>query len=89
MVEGDGWAGSVGGKGGSRVWSRGVRLEKMGEWNRKDCGKAQCVKNAGCSFERSDQASSDLSGTSDETVKIITNITPTGASEYTVDIFSS
>lgn len=44
VVEGDGWAGSVGGKGGSRVWSRGVRLEKMGEWNRKDCGKAQRVK---------------------------------------------
>ena len=58
------------------------RVEQEGLW-----------KGAACKywllFEGLDQASSDLSGTSDETVEIITNNTPTDASEYTVDIFSS
>lgn len=51
---------------------RGFILEKMGEWNRKECGKAQHV-NAGSPSSGLDQACSDLSGTSDESVEIIKN----------------
>lgn len=83
----DGWVGSVEGKGGSRV-KQGFRLEKMGEWNRKGCGHSAAFKRW-LLFEGLDQASSDLSGTSDETVEIITNNTSSGANEYTVNIFSS
>lgn len=66
----------------------GVQTGKDGrvEWNRKDCGKAQCV-NTGCSSGPG-QAGYDPSGTSDESGEIITNNTPTGTNEHTQDIFS-
>lgn len=79
----DGWAGSVEGKGGGRA-EQCFGLEKMGEWNRKDCGRKRWLL-----FEGPEPASCDLSGTSDDTVEIIINNTPTGVSEYTVDIFSN
>lgn len=58
------------------------RVEQEGLWKGAACERWLL-------FEGLDQASSDLSGTSDETVEIITNNTPTGANEYTVDIFGS
>lgn len=52
-VGGDGWAGSVEARRGQR-WAlsaeRGLRLEKMGEWNRKDCGEARHRNPAGLLF---------------------------------------
>lgn len=58
------------------------RVEQEGLWKGKACKRWLL-------FEGLDQASSDPSGTCDETVEIITNNSPTGANEYTVDIFSS
>lgn len=45
-VGGVGRAGSGEGKGGRQV-ELGYSLEKMGEWNRKDCGKARHVNTVG------------------------------------------
>lgn len=63
-------------------WSWDLAWKRWDSGTGKDCGKAQCVNAYGL-----DQASSDLSGTSDETVEIITNNPPTDANKYTMDFF--
>lgn len=57
------------------------------ERNRKDSGKGTACKHR-LLFQGPVEESCDPSGISDETVETITNNTPTGAREYTKDIFS-
>lgn len=80
---GEGWdcgRGWVEGKGGLRVRSR------QSGWKRQDSGTGRSVERR--SMLTLDSASCDPSGTSDETVEIITNNTPPAANQYTEDVFS-
>lgn len=58
------------------------RVEQEGLWKGAVCKRWPLFEGLGL-------ASCDLSGTSDETVEMITNKPPSGARQYTVDIFSS
>lgn len=68
----------VGGECGAGIRTgKDGRVEQEGLWKGTVCKRWLL-------FEGLDQASSDLSGTSDVTVEIITNITATGANDNTL-----